>query len=363
MLRKNAFCFLLVLCSVVTCMAQTGGRYVYNFLNYSFSCREAALGGGLISVRDEDPSLLFNNPSLISPDHHTSLLVNATDYFSNAAYGTAAYSHTFKKAGSMLFGVQFVNYGKFNGYDEAGNETGSFSAGDYAFHWGWGRRLDSCFSIGAALNLIYSGYESYHSFGFAVDVAASYYNADKRLSLTLMAKNIGSQLKPYTPGNYEPVPFDLQFALSQRLSHLPVRYHISLHSLYRWKMLNIGSYEPFCETDAITGDIRYPNKASQFFDNFFRHFTFGLEIMPVKQLSIFVSYNHNRHQEMKIPQGKSLAGFSYGFMINIQSIQIGFSRSHFAAGATPNYFTFACNIGHLSEMSKEKKVKKLQRLN
>lgn len=363
MLRKSLFCWAVVSCFVLSLMGQTGGRSVYNFLSFSTSCREAALGGGLISVRDDDPSMLFNNPSSISPDHHTSLLANITDYFSNAAYGSALYSHTFNKVGSMAFGMQFASYGKFEGRDNVGNETGSFTAGDYAIYWGWGRRLDSCFSIGAALKLVYSGYESYHSFGFATDVAASYYNAKRRLSLTLMVKNLGSQLKPYTPGRYEPLPFDLQLALSQRLAHLPVRYHISLHSLYRWNMIDVRSYEPFLEKDAMTGELHYPNKAARFFDNFFRHVIVGIEIIPVKYLSLFVSYNHQRHQEMKIPQGKSLAGFSYGFMVNIHSIRIGFSRAHFAPGATPNYFTFAANISELSDLSKEKKIKKLERLN
>ena len=363
MLRRIVFCWAVISCFVLASMGQTGGRSVYNFLDYSNSNRVSALGGGLISVRDDDPSMLFNNPSAISPDHHTSLVANITDYFSNAAYGSMMYSHTFNKVGSMAFGVQFATYGKFEGRDNVGNETGSFTAGDYAIYWGWGRRLDSCFSIGAALKLVYSGYESYHSFGFATDVAASYYNAKRRLSLTLMVKNLGSQLKPYTTGRYEPLPFDLQFALSQRLAHLPVRYHISLHSLYRWNMIDVRSYEPFLERDAMTGELHYPNKAARFFDNFFRHINVGIEIIPVKYLSLFVSYNHQRHQEMKIPQGKSLAGFSYGFMVNIHSIRIGFSRSHFAAGATPNYFTVAANISELSQLSKEKKIKKLERVN
>jgi hypothetical protein len=94
----------------------------------------------------------------------------------------------------------------------------------------------------------------------------------------------------------------------------------------------------------------------------FRHLVVGIEIIPVKQLSLQVSYNHNRHQEMKGVK-RSIAGFSYGFMINIHSIQVGFSRAHYAPGATPNYFTFAANINELSQLSNHKKTKKLERLN
>ena len=84
--------------------------------------------------------------------------------------------------------------------------------------------------------------------------------------------------------------------------------------------------------------------------------------MPIKQLSLFVSYNHNRNREMYIMQKKSMAGFSYGFMLNFNSIQFAFSRAHYAVGATPNYFSFSLNINDLSKLSKEKKARKLTRI-
>ena len=75
--------------------AQIGGQYIYNFLNLNNSSRVAGLGGGLIAASDDDPALILNNPSLIGERHHTSLEVNAVDYFSNASYGSVLYSHTF----------------------------------------------------------------------------------------------------------------------------------------------------------------------------------------------------------------------------------------------------------------------------
>lgn len=343
--------------------AQIGGENVYKLLNFNYSNRVAGLGGGLISVYDSDPGTIIQNPSYISPDHHNSLAFNFTDYFSNVAYASALYSRTFKKAGSFAFEMRYVGYGKFTETTEIiGEELGEFTAGDYMLTAGWGRRLSEHFSIGASFKAIYSGYESYNSFGIAVDVAGSYYNEDKRLSLTLLFKNIGTEIKPFTQGNYEKIPFDLQFALSQRFAFLPVRYHISLHSLYRWNMVYKGVDDPLLEVDALTGEPKYPSGFSRFCDNLFRHFIVGIEIEPSKYFSILFSYNHNRHQEMKIPQRNSMAGFSYGFFINIQSIRVGFTRSHYAAGAVPNYITFACNIDELSNLSKESKKKKLERI-
>lgn len=361
-MRKNTVLLLAFLSLWFCASAQTGGRSVYNFLNFSYSSRMNALGNNLISVYDDDPTLLMMNPSYIGERHHNNLALNFTNYFAGANYMSALYAYTFPKAGSFVFDVRGVAYGKFMGTDASGQETGYFSAGDYAVSVGWGRELSPNFTIGASMKLLLCTYESYTSFGFAVDVAGSYHNPDKNLSLTLLAKNIGSELKPFVPGSFELPPFDLQFAFSQRLQHVPIRYHISLHSLYRWNMNYYGDGNPFLQTDAFTNTIKYPSKAAQFFDNFFRHFVFGLEIEPSKYFSLQAAYNHNVHQEMKVLARNSLAGFSYGLSINVKGIRFGFSRLHYAPGATPNCFNFALDFGELSKMHQENKAKKLQRM-
>lgn len=353
---------MLLLAGVLPLRAQTGGRFVYNFLNLSYSSRVNGLGGNLISVHDSCPSLLLVNPSYISGRQHNTLSLNYTDHFAHNSAMSAVYSYTFKKAGSFAFGVQALTYGAFRGMDEAGVETGKFTAGDYALVVGWGREMSPNFSIGANLKTVFSHYDAYFSAGIALDLAGSYYNEDKNLSLTLLAKNIGTQLCAYAPGNRESLPFDLQFALSQRLKHVPIRYHITLHSLYRWNMNYYGHDNPFMETDAITGELQYPSKVAQFADNFFRHFVFGLEIEPSKYFSIQLAYNHNIHQEMKVLSRKSMAGFSYGFQLNIKGIRFGFSRLHYAIGATPNCVDLAFNFDELAKNSKEKKTRKLERI-
>jgi hypothetical protein len=82
----------------------------------------------LISVHHADPFIALYNPSMLSPDFHTSLAANFTDYFSNAGYGSFVYAHHFKKAGSFAFSLQTVGYGSFTQTDESGNTLGSFTA-------------------------------------------------------------------------------------------------------------------------------------------------------------------------------------------------------------------------------------------
>jgi len=359
---RHLIWILLLMSGMLRIQAQTGGRFVYNFLNLNYSSRMMALGGNLISVRDDNPSLLLMNPSYIGERHHNTMALNYTDYFTHNSAMSAVYSYTFPKAGSFAVGVQALAYGSFRGADENGVETGRFTAGDYALVIGWGRELSPHFSVGANLKTIFSHYDSYFSAGMALDLAGSYFDDKHNLSLTLLAKNVGLQLCSYAPGNREMLPFDLQFAISQRLKHVPIRYHITLHSLYRWNMNHYGYDNPFLETDAITGELQYPSKAAQFADNFFRHFVFALEIEPIKYFSLQVAYNHNIHQEMKVLSRKSLAGFSYGFQLNIKGVRFGFSRLHYALGATPNCIDLAFNFDELAKNCKEKKARKLERI-
>ena len=362
MIKKISFLFLFLLIQSFS-YPQTGGSYVYNFKDYQSSARLAGLGGSLIAVRDNDVSLIMYNPSLIAPKFSTTLLVSTADYFSHTGYLSAMYAHTFNKVGSFAAELRYLGYGEFVGTDEMGYEQGTFSCNDIGLTLGWGRQLDSCFSIGANLKLMYSGYESYSSFGLAVDVAGSYYNEKNNIALSILIKNIGGELKSFVEGKHNWAPFDIQLAYSQRLKFIPIRYHIALHSLYKWEMAYIGPDDPFLEIDAMSSEPKYPSKFNRGINNFFRHINFGLDIIIGKHLTLFASYNHNQNRAMRILQKKSMAGFGYGFLIDIKSIQFGFSRLHYAVGATPNYFNFSLNINDLSQLSKTNKKKKLERMN
>ena len=48
-----------------------GGKNVYEFLNLSPSARVTALGGNLITVKDDDVALAFQNPSALNASFST----------------------------------------------------------------------------------------------------------------------------------------------------------------------------------------------------------------------------------------------------------------------------------------------------
>ncbi|GAJ03981.1 unnamed protein product, partial [marine sediment metagenome] len=47
-------------------MTQVGGKSTYQFLNLPVSARAASLGGKINSIKDNDLSLAFYNPSLLN---------------------------------------------------------------------------------------------------------------------------------------------------------------------------------------------------------------------------------------------------------------------------------------------------------
>jgi hypothetical protein len=328
--------------------AQIGGDNTYEFLNLTSSPRIAAMGSNILSVKDNDINLALANPSLITPQMHNSLSLSFVDYYSDVNYGYALYSRSFREIGSFIAAMQFVDYGKFTYADETGEQQGNFSVSDYAFDIGWGRSLDSSFSIGANFKMIYSAYESYKSFGLGVDVAGTYHNSKNNFSISLIGKNIGSQLKAYRNNNTEPLPFEIQLALSKRLKHLPFRYSVVITHLERWD-LTYDDPNDQSNIDPITNEEIPENKLESFADKLMRHIVIGGEFMPSKNFSVRFGYNYHRRQELKVNTKASTVGFSWGIGFRIKKFQFNYSRATYHLAGSPNFVSVTTNLSDFSK--------------
>lgn len=331
--------------SSTSALAQIGGSSTYRFLNLPNSPRVAALGGNFVAISDNDLAAGLNNPSLINKEMHNGLSLNFVDYFADINYGFASYSRTFEKAGSFAASMQYLNYGKFTYADETGildENAGEFTGNELALVLGWGRRLDSLFSIGANLKAISSSLETYNSFGMAVDVAGSYH-ARSGFTASLIARNIGRQLSTYTPDNVEPLPFEIQFGLSKKLKHLPFRYSVLLTNLQKWDLTYVDPAEN--TVDPFTGEVKTKSKAGEFADKAMRHVVIGGEFLPTRNFSIRLGYNYQRRQEMKVESKRSTVGFSYGFGFRVSKFNFSYARSAFHLAGSPNFLSIAFNLG------------------
>lgn len=340
---KRLICIIGICVLLPSLSAQTGGTAVFDFLTLPSSARQASLGGMLLSVRDGDPSLCNANPSLLRSEMDQGLSLQCVDYFANAFYANADYIRSWE-VGTFRWGVRAMSYGSFDGYDIYGNETGVFSAGDYVLSAGYGKEIvENRISMGMNAKAVFSYYETYFSAGLAVDAAASYYNDDKDFCMSLMASNIGAQFVHYTDER-EKLPFDLQLAISRKLEHLPARFHFVFHHLTRWNLSYDDPTDPYTEWDVLSGKRNTKSGVERFVDNAFRHFVLGLEIEPVKVLSLQFSYNYDMRREMRLYNKPGAVGLAYGVSLHIRQFEVQYARVHNHVSSVPNYFTLSTNL-------------------
>jgi len=322
--------------------AQSGGEGTYNFLVLPNSARVAGMGSNFLAIKDNDINLALNNPSLISPEMHNNLGLSFVDYFSDIKYGYATYGRTFNKLGSFVGTMQFIDYGKFQYADATGNIQGDFKSSEYAMNIGWGRSLDSTFFIGANIKGILSSFESYSSFGLAVDVAGTYYNDAQKFTASIIVSNIGRPITTYN-GYSEPLPFEIKAGLSKSMAHIPLTFSVLFTNLQQWDLTYTSSINE--ETDPVTGEVINKNTGiSSFADKAMRHIVLGAELRPFKVIRLRLGYNYLRRKEMVIESRPSTVGWSWGLGIKVYKFEIAYSRSAYHLTPSFNFFTVTTNI-------------------
>ncbi len=343
-LRKTILIFVFGCLVTMQVIAQIGGYGTYKFLGYTNSARIAAMGGSFLAINDNDITLTQANPSLITPAMSNNLAMSYVNSPGGINYGFVMYSYSFSKVGSFVGSLQYMNYGNFTGADASGNLTGDFSASEYALNIGWGRQLSSLFSIGANGKLIYSQLETYRSFGIAVDVAGTYTSKDQTFTASVIGRNIGTQIVPYVAGQYQPLPFELQIGLSQKLKHIPLRFSQLLTNLQRWDLTYLDPSDPANSPDPITGEVKEKSGIGKFADGLMRHIVLGAEVTIAKAFSIRIGYNYQRRQELKLTSKSGLTGFSIGAGLRVKMFNLSYTYASYTAGLPRNYITVAVNL-------------------
>ena len=341
---KRLYTLLFAIITVSFANAQVGGDNTYDFLNLGNSARIAALGTNFVAIQDNDLSLAVANPSLLTPDYDGQLAFSMVDYFSDINYGFASYSRDFESIGTWAATMQYINYGTFNYANVSGDLEGEFTGSELAATLGWGRQLNPLFNIGANLKLIYSGLESYSSYGVAVDVAGTYYDEAQKLTASVILKNAGLEIGSNYEGGDNNMPFEIQAGVSKALEHLPFRYSIVLTHLENWNLRYDDPYDPANTVDPISGETNEKTWAGRTGDEMLRHVVIGGELTPAKFLSLRVAYNYQRRQEMKIYDAKGMVGWSWGLGLNISKFRFSYARSAFHVAGSPNYITISTNL-------------------
>lgn len=329
--------------------AQIGGSNTYQFLDLPNSARIAALGGNVVSIKENDINLALQNPSLLNVSMHEQLALSGVRYLADIKYGYAAYCRNFKKYGTYQAAIHFIHYGSFQYADPTGVLTGeNFTAGEYLLNFGWGLPIDSFFSVGTNLKTIYSSLEQNTSLGLAADIAATYNNTKHLYTLALVVKNLGRQVKAYRPDNVEPLPFEIQLGASLKPRHMPLRLSLLARHLQQYDLTYIDPNKSII-VDPVSG-VSEEQKFSTI-DKIMRHLVFGGELLISKNFNIRLGYNYQRRQELGFETKMKMAGFSWGFGFRISKFHLSYARASYNAAGASDYFTITTNLNQFHKPS------------
>lgn len=304
MTRRLSTTLLILSTAFIAIHAQTGDTG-YQFLNVPTSAHSAALGGGNVSIIEDDPTLMFTNPALLTNVSDKTLSLNFTSYISSTSKLSAAFAKQAGERGTWAVAAMMLNYGKMTETNENFEQLGEFSAKDISVQGGYTYLFSDYWSGGVQGKVIMSNYGEFKSTALGVDLGINYYDADHGLSVSLVGQNLGGQVKALYETN-EKLPFNLVAGISKDLANAPIRLSLTFDNITDW-------------------DEKKP----------INHLTFGADIFPSSTTWVAVGYNPRRGNEMKIGDSKHWAGLSLGAGLTLKKLKIGLAwgKYHVAASS------------------------------
>lgn len=327
------------LCASLVANAEAG-KGVYRFLNFPYDAKLTGLGGENVSLQASDVNMAYVNPALLSQDVHNKVSATFVNYLDDAKAGALSYSYAMDTF--SYFGASFVymGFGKFDGYDELGNPTSEFKAGDFCLNLSYARYLGHGMKLGLSMKPIYSHIEDYASFGLGFDVGFNYYNPEKKFSVGIAARNFGVQCKKYYDSDRrEEMPLNVQLGFTQGFQHAPLRISVTYDRLNDW---NLDYYRDL-ELKQVIGEEPKSNDIKGV-DMFFRHLIFGVEINIGKVFYVEAAYNHRRKREFELTDARSINGFSFGAGVKVFAFSLDAAFSQYAPAANNFTLTLSADI-------------------
>ncbi len=309
--------------------AQQAGTTAYPFLNMPYGAKLGGIGGANVSLYGNDPTLFLSNPALASDSLSNRPAINYTAFPTGVGLSSATYSHLFKKAGLWSAGVQYLSYGKIDGYDDAGNATNTFTPNDYAITISHVRSSNNM-RFGASVKQVGSNIAGFKSSATLFDLGGLFVHPSQRFTVGLTIKNVGFQWQQMSESIESELPFDVQVGTSVKPLHMPFRFSLTFYKLNQW-------------------DLTLPNEATtnKFADNLMRHIVIGTELLINKHINILFGYNHLRKKELKIENAGGFSGFSLGLDIKTKLFELVYAYGGYHVAGNANMLTLSIDMNHL----------------
>ena len=306
-MKKGLLVVISVLFSIARMQAQES-QEVYSFLRLPVSAHVAALGGDNITLTDDDATLIFHNPALISGVSDKSINLNFMTYMEGAKTASASFVRAYKERATWGVAAQYMDYGTMKQTTVDNVEIGEFSARDIALAGTFTYLLSDRISGGVTGRFITSHIASYSSAAVAIDLGVNYQDSERGWSLSAVAKNLGGQIQAYED-DFERIPLDLQLGVTKRLIGSPLRLSATLSRLNNWDQ------------------------------GFIKHVAVGADLLLGENIYVAAGYNFRRASEMKITdsEGESNhgAGLSLGAGLQLQrfKLHVAYAKYHVSASS------------------------------
>lgn len=278
-------------------------RTDYNFLRLPMSAHAAALGGENITLIEDDATLIFHNPALITSVSDKTINLNYMTYMEGTKTAGASFVRAAGERATWGVSAQYMDYGTMKETTADNIETGTFSAKDIMIGGTFAYTLTDRLAGGVTAKVITSTIGGYNSIAMGVDLGLNWYLEEQGLSLSAAARNLGGQVKAFND-DFERIPLDIQIGVSKKLGNAPLRVSATMTRLNEWE------------------------------GRFINHFVVGADILLSSNIYVAGGYNFRRADEMKITdaEGSSShgAGLSAGAGLQLErfKLHVAYAKYH-----------------------------------
>lgn len=342
-MKKQRHSLLLLFIFFATSLFSQRSTSVFSFLEHSPTARLTSLAQYGTALYDTDPGLSFSNPASLHTDLKLAASVQHGFLKPSVQMGRAYVAGRWKEKDIQWMGaVSYSSHGEITRADEFGNQIGVFEANSVSVYGGLSKALYERLQVGIAFEYAQSALAEYQSNGMVAHLGALYHLDEQQFTIGLSWRNIGWQWTPYY-STREYIRSDLQLAISKRLAHLPFRFSFIYHDLNRWNLLYDSPVGE--ENILVIGEEMEDNTFSMILDNFARHLAVNGEFFIGKKenIRLRLGYDHQRRRELSIPNWNSLAGFSFGFGVNIKGVVFDYSYASYHISGGLNHLGLSFN--------------------
>ncbi len=202
-MRKRLCSVLVIIISIIilasVSYANGPGTTGANFLKIGVGARAAALGDAFTVIVDDSTSLYWN-PAGLAKMEKGQLSATYNMWFAGINQGYLGMGFPISRRGVVAGGVNYVDMGDFDGRDEAGNPTGTFTASALNYQLGYANRVGEKLTWGISAGIVQDTIADDTKSTYAANLGLIFRSSDS-LSLGLALQNIGGQLAG------DPLPF------------------------------------------------------------------------------------------------------------------------------------------------------------